>query len=157
MDATSEKVRRLASRVASHFDAFVSPAGVKTSQLALLATIARLSPVRAGDLALAMKIAPSTLSRNLAVLESAGWVRSARVMDGRTRMLELTPAGRDKCIEAQRYHADAQRLLVSRLGADRVSTLHAVVDDFLHSMEGTPTRSPSPADRDPGPGQPSIP
>src|SRR5271163_2863633 len=49
-------------------------AGLTPTQLAALSTVERSGPLRLGDLAAAERIAPSTLTRLVTVLEDAGYV-----------------------------------------------------------------------------------
>ncbi|MEP6739090.1 MAG: MarR family winged helix-turn-helix transcriptional regulator, partial [Caldimonas sp.] len=62
---SSQKVRRLSRRISSHFDHVVASTGLKTTQYSLLNYAAALGPVRPGELARAMGIDASTLTRNL--------------------------------------------------------------------------------------------
>src|SRR5271156_424458 len=61
---------RLSRRLRRH-----EMAGLTPSQLAALATVEQVGPLRLGDLAAAEGIAPSTLTRLVAVLEELGYVR----------------------------------------------------------------------------------
>jgi len=69
-------------------------AGLTPTQLSALATVDRSGPLRLGDLAAAEKIAPSTLTRMVTVLEDRGYVQRAAVPgDARASTLVITPAG----------------------------------------------------------------
>jgi DNA-binding MarR family transcriptional regulator len=69
-------------------------AGLTPTQLAALATVERLGPLRLGDLAAAEGIAPSTLTRIVSVLEDSGYVRrDADPKDARASTLAITPNG----------------------------------------------------------------
>ncbi|MFI5066682.1 MAG: MarR family winged helix-turn-helix transcriptional regulator [Streptosporangiales bacterium] len=69
-------------------------AGLTPTQLSALATVDRAGPLRLGDLAAAEKIAPSTLTRMVTVLEDRGYVQRAAVPgDARASTLVITPAG----------------------------------------------------------------
>src|SRR5450432_2526384 len=71
---SSQKVRRLSRRIAQHFDHIVADSGLKTTQYSLLTGVVDLGPLRPGELARAMGIDASTLTRNLRPLVDAGWV-----------------------------------------------------------------------------------
>jgi DNA-binding MarR family transcriptional regulator len=80
---------RLSRRLRRH-----SLAGLTPTQLAALATVERSGPMRLGDLAAAEGIAPSTLTRIVAVLEDSGYVRrDADPKDARASTLAITPKG----------------------------------------------------------------
>jgi DNA-binding MarR family transcriptional regulator len=69
-------------------------AGLTPTQLAALATVERAGPLRLGDLAAAEGIAPSTLTRIVAVLEELGYVRrDADPRDARASTLAITTKG----------------------------------------------------------------
>ena len=69
-------------------------AGLTPTQLAALSTVERSGPLRLGDLAAAEGIAPSTLTRLVAVLEELGYVqRYADPKDARASTLSITPKG----------------------------------------------------------------
>jgi len=69
-------------------------AGLTPTQLSALATVEQAGPVRLGDLAAAEKIAPSTLTRLVTVLEERGYVERHPVpADARASTLAITPEG----------------------------------------------------------------
>lgn len=71
-------------------------AGLTPSQLAALTTVGISGPLRLGDLAAAEGIAPSTLTRVVAVLEEAGYAtRRPDPTDARATTIAITEAGKD--------------------------------------------------------------
>lgn len=82
-------IARLSRRLRRH-----ERAGLTPTQLAALSTVERSGPLRLGDLAAAEGIAPSTLTRLVAVLEELGYVqRDADPRDARASTLAITPKG----------------------------------------------------------------
>jgi DNA-binding MarR family transcriptional regulator len=134
---TNFKLRQLTRRVTHEYDREVSKAGLKTTQYSLLSCVLKLGPVRPGDLARAMTMDASTMTRNVKPLIAAGWLELAAGADGRTRTLTITPAGREKRTEAKRCWKVAQERLERRLGPQRVRALHALLDESLERL-GTP-------------------
>ncbi|TFY99995.1 MarR family winged helix-turn-helix transcriptional regulator [Ramlibacter rhizophilus] len=132
---TNFKLRQLMRRVAQHYDAELAKAGLRTTQYSLLSHVARLGPLRPVDLAAAMKMDASTLTRNLRPLVQAGWVTLAPGPDARSRTVTITAAGRDKRSQAQRHWRAAQEALNARLGPQRVIALHALVDDCMELLD----------------------
>ena len=128
---TNFKLRQLMRRVAAHYDAEMAKCGLKTTQYSLLTHVLKLGPIRPGDLAAAMKMDASTLTRNLRPLVDAGWVALEVGADARSRLVHITAAGRDKRAEAQRHWKAAQLALNEALGVQRVVALHALVDETL--------------------------
>ena len=128
---TNFKLRQLARRVSQLYDAEMAKAGLKTTQYSLLSHVLRLGPIRPGDLAHAMTLDASTLTRNLKPMVDAGWLAMSAGDDARSRLVHITDAGRDKRAEAQRHWKAAQESLNQLLGAERVQSIHALVDDSL--------------------------
>lgn len=128
---TNFKLRQLLRRVGQHYDLEMARLGLKTTQYSLLSHVLKLGPIRPGDLAQAMTMDASTLTRNLKPLIAAGWVELGAGADGRSRSVSITPAGRDKRAEAQRRWRIAQEGINARLGVERVMALHALVDESL--------------------------
>ncbi len=132
------KLRQLLRRVGQRFDAELAKSGLKTTQYSLLSHVLKLGPIRPGDLALAMTMDASTLTRNLQPLVQAGWVALGPGADGRSRLVSLTDAGRAKRADAQPHWRAAQEGLNQRLGVERVLALHALIDDSLELLAALP-------------------
>jgi DNA-binding MarR family transcriptional regulator len=128
---TNLKLRQLMRRVAQHYDHEVGKTGLRGTQYSLLSYVYRLGPLRPGDLAREMKVDASTLTRNLKPLVAAGLLQMAAGADGRSRLVSITEAGRDKRVEAQRRWKTAQQGINEILGPQRVVALHALVDEAL--------------------------
>lgn len=136
---TNFRLRQLLRLVSSHYDVEVGKCGLKTTQYSLLSHVLKLGPLRPGDLARAMTMDASTLTRNLKPLQAAGWVEVGEGDDGRSRLVSITESGRLKRAEAQRHWRVAQSSLNEKLGLTRVLALHALIDqslDLLADQEG---------------------
>ncbi len=84
-------IARLSRRLRKH-----ELAGLTPTQLAALATVERAGPLRLGDLAAAERIAPSTLTRLVSVLEDHGYVQRRAVPgDARAWTLAVTSRGHE--------------------------------------------------------------
>ena len=120
-------VLRLARRLRKH-----DLAGLTPSQLSTLATVGKFGPVRLGDLAAAERIAPSTLTRLISVLEAQGYVRrDADTGDARAFLVSVTEEGRDVL---ERIKQEATILLTEilmTLPPDQVAAL----DQALPALE----------------------
>lgn len=136
---THFRLRQLSRRVSQEYDLEVGKAGLKTTQYTLLTHVLKLGPVRPGELARAMTMDASTLTRNLKPLIAAGWLELGAGPDGRTRTVTITQAGRDKRAEAQRRWSVAQERLEQRLGRQRVLALHALIDESLDRLSPHPS------------------
>ncbi|WP_334189233.1 MarR family winged helix-turn-helix transcriptional regulator [Noviherbaspirillum sp.] len=128
---TNFKIRQMMRLVSQQYDAELGKTGLKTTQYSLLAHVERLGPIRPGELAQAMRLDASTLTRNLKPLVDAGWLRIEAGTDDRSRSVIITDAGRAKREEAKRYWKAAQDKINRILGVERVLALHALIDDSL--------------------------
>ncbi len=132
------KLRQLMRRVTQHYDAEVGKTGLKGTQYSLLSHVVKLGPLRPGDLARAMKVDASTLTRNLKPMVLAGWLELTPGSDGRSRLVRATDAGRDKRVEAQRRWRVAQEGINQLLGVEQVLALHALIDESLERLSPLP-------------------
>lgn len=128
---TSFKLRKLMRVVSQHYDTELAQVGLRNTQYSLLSQVLALGPVRPSELATAMMVDASTLTRNLRPLINAGWVELQTGADERSRCVVITPAGRDKWLKAQRIWRNAQERLNVLLGSERVAALHELIDDSL--------------------------
>jgi DNA-binding MarR family transcriptional regulator len=128
---TNLKVRQLNRMVTRLYDRFLAEAGLKNTQYALLSVVLRLGPVRPADLARAMEMEPSTLTRNLQPLIAHGWVSMRSGQDSRSKVVELTASGKTKREEGRQSWSMAQRELDTLLGTDRVNALHELLDECI--------------------------
>ena len=131
---SAKKLRQLSRRVSQQFDAIVGQAGLKTTQYSLLSQIQSLGPLRPGELAQAMEMDASTLTRNLQPLIAQAWVSMGPGADGRSRLVSITQLGREKRAQSQREWKRAQQAFNARMGDDLVLRLHAVIDECLLKM-----------------------
>ena len=139
---TNLKLRQLMRRVAQHYDAEVGKTGLKTTQYSLLSCLVKLGPLKPGELAQVLKVDASTLTRNLKPLVAAGWLTLGAGTDGRSRIVNITEAGREKRQEAQRRWRVAQEAINNTLGVPNVLALHALIDDCLARLAPVPDGEP---------------
>lgn len=132
---TNFKLRQLDRVVTRHYDRFVSASGMKITQYSLLSHVVRLGPLRPGELARAMQMDASTLTRNLQALVAQGWVRLGSGEDARSRRVEATSAGIAKRNQAQRAWQEAQQALNLRLGSARVAALHRLIEECMDCFD----------------------
>jgi DNA-binding MarR family transcriptional regulator len=128
---SNAKLRQLTRRVSQHYDREMAKVGLKTTQYSLLSQVLKRGPIRPSDLAQAMVLDASTLTRNLKPLMSAGWITVGSGADSRSHLVTITPAGREKRIEAERRWKAAQQSLNALLGVERVLALHELIDGSL--------------------------
>lgn len=132
---TNFKLRRVTRLVSRHYDAQLAACGLKGTQFSLLSIVLGAGPMRPVDLALAMDIDASTLSRNLKPLLDAGWLAIGEGADARSRLVSITASGRAKQGEARLLWRAAQRQLNDLLGQAQVAALHGLLDDSLLALQ----------------------
>lgn len=108
--------RRAARLISQLYDATLRPAGVRSTQLPVLATIGWLGSMTLTALADAVVIDRTTLTRNLLLLERKGWLRSSAGADLRTREISLTPRGWELLRRAIPLWDKAQARVAAMLG-----------------------------------------
>lgn len=128
---THFQLRQLSRRLGLLYDAELAAVGLKTTQFSLLSSLLTLGPVRPADLARAMKLEPSTLTRNLQPLLAAGWAQMGPGPDARSRTVRITPAGEALRNQARERWHHAQLQLNATLGEQRVAALHALIQESL--------------------------
>ena len=121
--------------VSRHYDAHMAASGLKTTQYSLLSNVLARGPLRPTDLAQALNLDASTLTRNLKPLVQAGWLSQDEGADARSRLISITQAGREKRAEAQRFWRTAQNEMNALLSLDRVHALHALVDESIAVLQ----------------------
>lgn len=137
---TNLKLRQLTRRISQLYDSELAQVGLKASQYSLLSHVLKLGPVRPGDLARAMKMDASTLTRNLKPLLAGGWVELGEGADGRSRLITISDAGRAKRQQAQRHWKAAQAGLNQLLGVPRLLALHALIDESMELLADPATQ-----------------
>jgi DNA-binding MarR family transcriptional regulator len=95
------------------------------------------------ELARHLDVTKQATSELIAGLESAGIVRRAsHPDDGRARVLELTPEGKELLAEGHRRWTQIQDEWIALLGPRRVATVQKALQDFL-AAAGDPPQRPS--------------
>jgi DNA-binding MarR family transcriptional regulator len=135
---TNFKLRQLARIVTQDYDAELDGLGMKITQYSLLSHVLSLGPIRSVDLAKAMSMDSSTLSRNLKPMVAEGWLAIEAGADARSHLIAMTKAGRLKRQEAQRHWHIAQSRLNKKLGEQRVAALHKLLDEALVLLSTEP-------------------
>ncbi len=118
----------------------VACCGTTVAQAAALAALAD-GPLRLGDLASRLGIAPSTLSRNLARLEDRGLVqRVADPVDGRAMRVELSEQGRTAAGTVEAAEVAFARSILELLPSRRAPDVLQALEELLTAVR-TATRT----------------
>jgi DNA-binding MarR family transcriptional regulator len=125
-------LRKATRRVTQLYDAALAPCGLGVSQRSVLVHIERAGHPTMTELAQAMVLDRSALAHNLKPLERDGYVVQTRdALDGRSRRVELTPAGRAKLTESNRLWRTAQSCFEEVYGAERAAVLRLALADIF--------------------------
>lgn len=140
---TCARLRRATRAVTQLYDDALAPSHLRTTQFALLRTLARQGPLTIGALAHALLLDRTALSRTLEPLLGRSLVAVVPGSDARTREVDLTADGRAAIASAEPHWQAAQARVAGHLGRDRVDALYAL----LHDLEALhPARPHDPAD-----------
>lgn len=116
---------RIASRVVTGiYDDELRPFGIQASQLNLLVAVAGMGPVRRTDVGRYMHLDASTITRNLRVMETNGWIEEiADPSDGRGSPIRITKRGEALITRAAPAWRSAQRKASNQLGKNGTAAL----------------------------------
>lgn len=129
-------VRRLSRQISQVYDHRLGKVGLKTTQYSLLSHIRALPDASMGELAAAMGMDRSTLTRNLRPLIDAGWAQTRRGTDARSQSVALTDTGRQVLTRARPAWRAAQAELSHLLGADLAQQLHQLAEAAAEQLAG---------------------
>ncbi len=131
------RVRTLNRALTNVYDEELRPFGLKVSQLNLLIVIGKRGPVRRIDIGETIGLDPSTLTRNLKVMQRNGWVEEVlEGTDGRTNPVRLTAKGRKLIERIAPAWRKAQAKTSKLLGKD-ASTILIKTSDALRNSTVT--------------------
>lgn len=125
------RTRRISRIITNLYDQALRPYGINAPQFSLLVLIAKLGGASRAEIGRANYQERSTLTRNLALLLTEGWVEE-RVSEGggRSRPLVLTQAGRDLLVSAAPAWRAAQAQAKQVLGEEGVAAIVGVADSI---------------------------
>jgi DNA-binding MarR family transcriptional regulator len=125
---------RLISRVITAIhDEVLRPFGIKSSQFVLLVVIFKIEPATRAEIGRYHRQDRSTLTRNLKVILSEGWVQEIQnKAGGRARPIVLTKAGADLLRNAAPAWRVAQEKAKALLGKDGVIVVTEIANGIMN-------------------------
>jgi DNA-binding MarR family transcriptional regulator len=124
-------LRKATRRLSQLYDMVLAPSGLSASQRSVLVHIERAGSPTMTELAYAMVLDRSALARNIKPLERDGYlVQRPDNEDGRSRRVELTPAGRAKLNESNRLWRNAQNRFEEVYGEQRAAALRVALAEI---------------------------
>jgi DNA-binding MarR family transcriptional regulator len=133
-ECVAVRTRLLNRLVTGVCDAGLRPFGVKVATVNVLCAIANSGPVTPTELAAALVLDKSTLSRDMAKLLEKGWVETQPGDDARSHQLVATADGVAFLERIHPVWADAQRRLILRLGPVLVAAMSETVNDIWNEQ-----------------------
>jgi DNA-binding MarR family transcriptional regulator len=133
------RLRRATRALTQLYDDAMAPAGLRVTQFSLLRAVARRGSTRITELAGALLLDRTALSRNLDPLAARGLVAIAAGRDARTREVTLTAAGEAALRAALPHWKRAQAEVGRRLGSAKLDALIATLAEIetLHPATAT--------------------
>lgn len=126
-------LRRATRRVSQIYDRELAAVDLSLNEYSILRRTSE-SPRSLSDLADALGMDRSTLSRNIKPLLDEDWLREARGDDARQRLLVLTDKGRERLQLARPHWKRAQKQIDQAFGVDEVAQLHAQLQALTDSL-----------------------
>jgi DNA-binding MarR family transcriptional regulator len=135
---TCGRLRRATRALTQLYDDLMAPSGLRVTQFSLLRTIATHGTSRMSDLARALLLDRTALSRTLDPLVDRGLVAIVPGRDARTREVSLTRAGASAIRSAQPHWRRAQAQVAATIGPARLEAFIATLAEVekLHPAPG---------------------
>lgn len=118
--------RRAARMITREFDQALRSHGLRSTQFSVLAVLSLRGPKTVGELATFLSAERTTMTRNLAVLESRSLVAVEPGEDARERIVQLTDLGRRSLRSALKDWQRVQRRLTESMGPSAAEGLRAI-------------------------------
>jgi DNA-binding MarR family transcriptional regulator len=124
-------LRKAARQISRLYDAYLEPAGLRVTQFLILASLNELRSAAVNELAERLDIERTAMGKTLGPLERDGIVSiQPSPTDGRSRIVELTSAGRDLYKRATPFWRAAQRQFTQVNGAEKVGMLRRSLSEM---------------------------
>lgn len=114
-------LRKSSRAITRWFDEELEACGLRSTQFAILLTIAVVDRPTHSRVARELVMDNSTVSRNLKLLEGEGLIKSTPARSARYKIISLTPKGIERVREAIPFWARTQNAFLEQFGADRWS------------------------------------
>lgn len=125
-------MRKANRQISRFYDAHLEPAGLRITQFLTLAALNEVGSAAVNALAERLDIERTAMGKMVGFLERDGLVRiQASPTDGRSRLVELTAAGRRLYDKAAPLWQDAQRQFEQLNGAKNVAALRASLRNMM--------------------------
>lgn len=129
-------IRKAVRVVTQLFDDSFRPLGIKATQMSLLGHCGKLGSATISELADAMVMDRTTLTRNLGPLEKKGLLRVKPGRDRREREVTLTKRGIETLAKGYPLWKKAQSQVADGLGRERLEQLLSDLSELVAVAQG---------------------
>ena len=130
------KVKKLDRLLTRGQDEVLRCAGLTASQFSTLRLLERIGPIVINEFADLMAMDRTTLSRNLKLMDQAGWLTlNPDPKDGRNRVAAITVKGTQFHRKAKKMWETEQRFLLKTVGQKRLLELNTMVTEVSALIE----------------------
>ena len=130
---TCFRLRRAARQVSQVYDRELAAVDLSLNEYSILRH-AQSGPRLLGELADALGMERTTLTRNLRPLLEAGWLLQAHGEDARQRVVSITPRGIKRIESAKPYWQRAQARIESSFGKEATARLRDDLDLLVGAL-----------------------
>ena len=116
--------RRAARAVTKLYDLELAPAGIRSTQFAVLIALAKSQPVSIGDLAKTLLIDTTTLTRSLRLMRKEGLLTISERSTMRQRFVTLTREGNRALARSLPRWRKLQTRFINAFGSEHWKVLH---------------------------------
>jgi len=120
--------RRASRAITQLYDHWLRPHGIEAPQFAILSLLDALGETNQVTIGAQFGLDKTTLSRNLSLLHTNGWIELTAGADRRERRVTLTKAGRARLTAARPAWRRAQGAMEKALGAKQWRAVFATLD-----------------------------
>jgi DNA-binding MarR family transcriptional regulator len=110
--------RKRARSITRVFEEGLRPHGLRATQYSVLAVLSLKGPTRVGEMSELLGLDRTSVTRTVAVMRRNEWVADGRSKDARERVLQVTPQGRSKLVEAFPAWKEAQERVGREFGLE---------------------------------------
>lgn len=137
---------RKAARVVTHiYDEVMRPLGYRGTQITLLGVISRFQPMTVKHLAEIIDTDPTTLLRNLRLLEKERLAAMNQdEKDGRVQIVTLTAKGAEVLRKAYPLWKKTQDRIAKKVGRKRLNKILSDLQEALEAMSQRPEEKSNP-------------
>lgn len=127
-------LRKATRAITQFYDHCLEPAGIRATQFTLLVSLASVSAHTLTEMANALVMDRTTLTRNLKPLEKLGLIESSAPRDKRSKAYGLTEMGRETLLRGVPLWQAAQQKVGTTVGQSRMDNLLKELDQLTRSI-----------------------